>query len=58
VCINCQMGSQYISYLLFRDGTAVELVGLCASTVKWLASMFGKKLYPYEGVKKNDAGEK
>ena len=46
-----------VSCLLFRDGTAVELVGLCASTVKWLASMSGKKLYPYEGVKKNEAGE-
>lgn len=33
-----------------RDGSAVELVGLCFSTVSWLAKMFKKGIYPYSGV--------
>ncbi|CAL1548001.1 unnamed protein product [Lymnaea stagnalis] len=33
-----------------RDGSAVELVGMCAGVVQWLADAHSKKLYPYDGV--------
>lgn len=33
-----------------RDGSAVEIVGLCKSTIRWLADLNGKKVYPYKGV--------
>ncbi|ELU10759.1 hypothetical protein CAPTEDRAFT_167427 [Capitella teleta] len=33
-----------------RDGSAVELVGLCKSVVSWLQVMHGEGLYPHEGV--------
>ncbi|XP_031756877.1 glycogen debranching enzyme isoform X2 [Xenopus tropicalis] len=33
-----------------RDGSAVEIVGLCKSTVRWLQDLSEKKLYPYKGV--------
>ena len=32
------------------DGSAVELVGLCYSAVKWLASLHKQGCYPYAGV--------
>lgn len=35
----------------FRDGSAVELVGLSASATKWLAKLHEKGHYPYSGVK-------
>ncbi|KAG8227258.1 hypothetical protein J437_LFUL003990 [Ladona fulva] len=42
-----------------RDGSAVELVGLSASVVRWLSSMNRKGLYPYNGVERcNDDGTK
>lgn len=28
----------------------MELVGLCASTVKWLSDLSKKNKYPFEGV--------
>ncbi|XP_070195748.1 glycogen debranching enzyme-like isoform X2 [Littorina saxatilis] len=34
-----------------RDGSAVEIVGLCASVVGWLADMHAKGAYPHSGVK-------
>ena len=37
--------------LYYRNGSAVELVGLCASTVKWLHSLHKKGMYPYAGVR-------
>lgn len=33
-----------------RDGSAVELVGLCRSTVGWLARLHTSGKYPYSGV--------
>nr|KAG5710257.1 hypothetical protein BaRGS_008973 [Batillaria attramentaria] len=35
-----------------RDGSAVEIIGLCASTVRWLAQLSKKGVYPYQGVSK------
>ena len=34
-----------------RDGSAVELVGLCYSAVNWLAKLHSQGIYPYSGVK-------
>ncbi|XP_039208206.1 glycogen debranching enzyme isoform X2 [Crotalus tigris] len=33
-----------------RDGSAVEIVGLCKSTVRWLQELSEKKIFPYPGV--------
>jgi len=40
-----------------RDGSAIELVGLCKSTVTWLQQAYTKGKYPYDGVTPKD-GEK
>ena len=37
-----------------RDGSAVELVGLCRATLGWLAALHADGKYPYEGVAKTD----
>lgn len=34
-----------------RDGTAVELAGLCYSVVNWLAKLNSENQYPYDSVK-------
>lgn len=34
-----------------RDGSAVELVGLCKSVVHWLEQMYRETKYPYDSVK-------
>ena len=39
-----------IIYYLLRDGSPVELVGLCYSAVSWLASLSEKGQYPFTGV--------
>ncbi|XP_075473238.1 glycogen debranching enzyme isoform X1 [Ascaphus truei] len=33
-----------------RDGSAVEIVGLSKSTIRWLMELSEKKVYPYRGV--------
>lgn len=33
-----------------RDGSAVEIVGLCKSTVRWLAKLYSRGIYHYSGV--------
>ncbi|XP_075567796.1 glycogen debranching enzyme isoform X5 [Pelecanus crispus] len=33
-----------------RDGSAVEIVGLCKSAVRWLLDLSGKNLFPFRGV--------
>ena len=40
-----------MSSLVSRDGSAVELVGLCYSAVSWLAKLHKQGVYPYSGVK-------
>ncbi|OQR68221.1 glycogen debranching enzyme-like [Tropilaelaps mercedesae] len=37
-----------------RDGSAVELVGLCKSTVSWLHEAYDNGIYPYNGVQNKD----
>jgi glycogen debranching enzyme len=37
-----------------RDGSAVELVGLCASVVKFLSTMYSAGKYRYSTVEKKD----
>lgn len=39
-----------------RDGSAVELVGLCKSTVRWLAALCKQKQFRYAGVSKLQDG--
>lgn len=39
-----------------RDGSAVEIVGLCKSTVRWLAKLCDQKKFPYAGVSKLQDG--
>ena len=45
-------------HCLCRDGSAVELVGLCKSTVRWLHLMYEHGKYPYRGVEKLEDGKK
>jgi len=39
-----------------RDGSAVELVGLCASVVRWLADLSDRGQFPQSGVKRPGKG--
>lgn len=39
-----------IYYYHFRDGSAVEIVGLCKSTVRWLLDLSRKNEFPFHGV--------
>lgn len=40
-----------------RDGSAIEIVALCKTTVSWLAQMHKRKLYPYGDVRGKEAWE-
>jgi len=42
------LGFFYCHY--FRDGSAVEIVGLCKSSVRWLLDLSGKNVFPFHGV--------
>ncbi|XP_030351608.1 glycogen debranching enzyme isoform X2 [Strigops habroptila] len=33
-----------------RDGSAVEIIGLCKSAVRWLLELSGKNVFPFRGV--------
>lgn len=35
---------------MYRDGSAVELVGLSYSAIKWLSELYDQGLYPFSGV--------
>jgi glycogen debranching enzyme len=39
-----------------RDGSAVEIVGLCASVLNWLVDMKAQNLYPHDGVTRGIGG--
>ena len=39
-----------------RDGSAVELIGLCASVTRWLADISEQGKYPHTGVKRPSKG--
>ncbi|KAL8586750.1 hypothetical protein ACOMHN_061263 [Nucella lapillus] len=36
-----------------RDGSAVEIVGLCMATLSWLAELSQRDVYPYTGVRRS-----
>lgn len=37
-----------------RDGSAVELVGLCKAAVRWLAELYKSGQFPYSGVTRSN----
>lgn len=43
------MNERFYHYY-FRDGSAVEMVGLCKSAVRWLMDLSGKNIFPFRGV--------
>jgi len=48
---------RYIRVLLVhRDGSAVELIGLCASVTRWLADLSEQGKFPHSGVKRPSKG--
>ena len=44
--------------LFFRDGSAVELVGLCYSTVTFLGKLNQQSIYPHSGVRLSAGNQK
>ena len=38
-----------------RDGSAVEIVGLCKATLRFLVSMFKEGKYTYNSVERKDS---
>lgn len=37
-------------FFFFRDGSAVEIVGLCKSALKWLIDAYGRGQYRFSAV--------
>ena len=61
----CQKTPSYMFYRLLnapvfirhRDGSAVEIVGLCKSALRWLNNLFDQDVYKYNNVVKCIAGK-
>lgn len=51
-----EVSDDAVKRLYFRDGSAVEIVGLSKSTVRWLAELCEQKKFPYAGVSKLQDG--
>ena len=45
----------YWFLIFYRDGSAIELVGLSKATVRWLAELNRREIYPHSGVKVHDS---
>lgn len=45
-----QVASVFVGFLFSRDGSAVEIVGLCKSTVRWLSRLSQSGHFPYSSV--------
>ena len=44
-------------FIRHRDGSAVEIVGLCKSALRWLNNLFDQDVYKYNNVVKCIAGK-
>jgi len=41
-----------------RDGSAVELIGLCASVTRWLSELHARNEFPHDGVVRPSKGDR
>ena len=49
---SCRKRSQS-TFCFYRDGAAIEIVGLCKAIVTWLAKINKEKHYEHRGVQLN-----